>query len=222
MNEECSTNSSNVPDVGAATAKIVELFERGLAEREDLKKWIEELSSKANPTIRDRLCLALYRHQLSFREPPLPSGDPLTGATLWEYWASHPTEYRKYCRLETEIQSYLEPPETRLSRAKSIRQGMIDLIQQDSVTFLAYYPVIEKMFGKPETKAGPGAPVTRRLPAVRAVQMQIDNDWNLKRVTKELCDCGNDHSQYCEQRMRQSIISLKKLLHKCKVEPPRP
>lgn len=105
------------PDLGEPNAKIVELFERALAEREYLKRWIEELSSKSKSTIRDQICLELYRHQLSFREPPLPGGGSLIGATLWEYWASHLLEFRKYCQLENEIRSYLEPPETLYKRA---------------------------------------------------------------------------------------------------------
>lgn len=100
---------------------------------------------------------------------------------------------------------------------------VVDLIQQDGVTFLAYYPVIDKMFGKLERKPGRGRPATRRLTAVRALQMQIDNSWTLKKVTSKVCDCGKAaHNDFCEQQLRQSIISLRKLLSKCGVEPAKP
>src|ERR1039458_1600417 len=171
------------------TTKFVELFERSLTERADLKKWIDELSSKSNPTIRDRLCLALYRHQLSFREPPSPPGVPLTGMNLWEYWSGHYAENLKYLQLENEIRSYLETPETIHNRALTNKLKMINLIQQDSITFLACYPIIDKIFGTLQKKSGRGRPVTRRLAAVRALQMQIDNGWKLKKVTSKVCDC---------------------------------
>jgi hypothetical protein len=220
MNEKPPSESGNVPDLGAATSKIVELFERGLAERADLKEWIKELSSKSNPTIRDRLWLALYRHLLSFREPPLPPGVPLTGYNLWDYWASHNAEYQKYRELEREIESYLEPPETLHGRAVATERAMIELIPKDSVTFLALYPVIDEMFGKLQKKSGRGRPVTRRLAAVHALQMQIDNGWKLKKVTSKVCDCTKaTHDDSCEQQLRQSIMTLEKLLSKCGVEP---
>lgn len=222
MEKQLSENSKT-PNLGTATSKIVDLFDRALAERKDLEKWIEELSSKPNHTIHDQLCLGLYRHQLSFREPPLPLGVPLTGVNLWDYWGSHYAEYQKYRQLEGEIWSYLEPTETLHRRALSNKLAMIDLIQQDSVTFLAYYPVIDKMLGKLERKPGRGRPATRRLTAVRALQMQIDNSWTLKKVTSKVCDCGKAaHNGYCEQQLRQSIISLRKLLRKCGVEPATP
>src|ERR1019366_4681587 len=147
MNEKPPSESGNALDLGSATTKFVELFERSLTERADLKKWIDELSSKSNPTIRDRLCLALYRHQLSFREPPSPPGVPLTGMNLWEYWSGHYAENLKYLQLENEIRSYLETPETIHNRALTNKLKMINLIQQDSITFLACYPIIDKIFG---------------------------------------------------------------------------
>ena len=220
MNEKLPPESGNVPDLGAATTKFVELFDRALADRAVLKKLIAELSSKSNPTIRDRLCLALYRHQLSFLEPPLPPGVPLTGYNLWDYWASPNAEYKKYRKLEREIESCLEPPETLHARAVATKRAMIELIPKDSVTFLALYPVIDEMFGKLQKKSGRGRPVTRHLAAVRALQMQIDNGWKLKKVTSKVCDCTKaTHDDFCEQQLRQSIMKLEKLLSKCGVEP---
>jgi hypothetical protein len=223
MKEKQVPGNSNAPNLGTATPKFLELFDHAVAKREDLKKWIAELSSKPNLTIRDRLFLALHRHQLSFSEPPLPAGVSLTGMHLWEYWDSHWEELPKYWQFENEIRSYLEPPETLHNRALSNKLAMMDLIQQDSLTFLAYYPVIDKMFGKLETKPGRGRPATRRLTAVRALQMQIDNKLDLETVTQELCDCGKkDHSECCKQQMRQSINSLRELLRKCGLEPAKP
>jgi hypothetical protein len=219
MNEKPPSEGGNSPNLGSATTKVVELIERSLAEKADLKKWIDELWSKSNPTIRDRLCLALYRHQLSFREPPLPPEVPLNGVNLWEYWASHNAEYRKYRRLEDGIWSYLEPPETLHGREVTTKRAMIELIQKDSVTFLALYPVIDKMFGKLQKKSGRGRPVTRRLTAVRALQLCIDKNWTLSRITREVCDCGNaTHEDRCQQRIRQSMSGLKKLLIRCGIK----
>jgi hypothetical protein len=220
MNEKPPSESGNALDLGSATTKFVELFELSLTEREDLKKWIDELSSKSNPTIRDRLCLALFRHQLSFREPPVPPGVPLTGVNLREYWVGHYAEYRKYQQLEDEIRSYLETPEALHSRALTNKLKMMELVQQDRVTYLACYPIIDKMFGTLQKKSGRGRPVTRRLTAVRALQMQIDNSWKLKKVTSKVCDCAKaTHDTYCEQQLRQSIVKLEKLLRKCGVGP---
>jgi hypothetical protein len=78
------------------------------------------------------------------------------------------------------------------------------------------------MFGKLETKPGRGRPAIRRLTAVRALQMQIDNKLDLEAVTQELCDCKHDHSECCEQQMRQIINNLRKLLRKCGLEPAKP
>jgi hypothetical protein len=215
--------NKTLPDLGPMTPKVLELFERALAEREYLKRWIEELSSKSKSTIRDQICLALYRHQLSFREPPLPGGGSLIGATLWEYWAGHQLECRKYCRLENEIRSYLETPESLYRRALSGKVAMMNLIRQDSVMFLANYQAVDEMFGKLERKPGRGRPATRRLTAVRALQMQIDKNCDLKKVTQERCDCGKAaHNESCEQQMRQSIGTLKRLLRKWGTEPSKP
>src|SRR6266542_6471817 len=124
MKEERFSGDSKTPNLGTVTPKIVELFERALAERKDLKKRIEELSSRSNPTVRDQLWLALYRQQLSSLEPQLPAGVSLTGMHLWQYSISHPEEYRKDCQIENEIRSYLEPPEAQHSRALSNKLAM--------------------------------------------------------------------------------------------------
>jgi hypothetical protein len=62
--------------------RTLALFKKALEDRENLRRWIGELSSRQNLTVKDRLCLALYRHQLSFREPPLSPGLVLNAVTL--------------------------------------------------------------------------------------------------------------------------------------------
>jgi hypothetical protein len=100
-----ASKKEELPGLGAATPNIVDLYESALAERGLLRKWIRELSSKSNPTVRDRLCSALYRHQLSFREPPSAAGVTLTAITLWQYWIEHPQEYKQHQALQDEIMS---------------------------------------------------------------------------------------------------------------------
>lgn len=217
MQKNQPSGNRKAPNLGAVTPAVVELFERALTERKDLRKWIEHLSSISKPTIRDRLCFALYRHQLSFREPHLPAGVSLTGVSLWQYWASHPEEYRKYESLEHQILSYLKPQNELDLESQRRARKMLDLIQGDQLTFVALYPVVEQLY-----KKKPGRPVTRRHAAVRALQMTIEKNWTLNKATHQFCDCGKSkHDVSCKQQMRQSIIGLRKLLRKSGVGLPQ-
>lgn len=141
----------------------------------------------------------------------------MTGANVWQYWDHHPNEYSAHHKLKNEILSYIESPDDQRNRALREKVAMTNLIQQDRLTFVAYYPVVEKMSGKLATKPGRGRPATRRMTAVSALQMQIDGN-PLKKVTHNLCDCGKaKHDEYCEQQMRQSILAVKRTLRKCEV-----
>jgi len=207
-------------DLGKERSNFISLFEKALAEKAQLKAWIEDLSSKSKTTVREGLCLALYRHQLSYREPLLPDGTLLTGEALWEYWHDRPAEVHQHGRIETEILSYLRSPDALYDRAVRRKAATIELVKRDPLVFMACYPVIEEMLGKLRKKSGRGAPVTRRrLMAVRALQLQIDNDWTLKQITLKVCNCTKlEHDEFCEQQVRQSIIRLKRLFRKCGVE----
>jgi hypothetical protein len=197
--------------------RVLALFERALVEREDLKKWIEELSLKSDPTVRDRLCLVLYRHQLAFREPQLPAGVALTAMSLWRYWMDHPAECSKHQSLESEIRSYLWPSEELEADKVNRKLVMLDVINTDTLTYLALYPIIEEMLGKQ-----PGRPATRRGPiAVSALQMKLDNNLTWLGIAKQVCDCLKGmHDHYCAETIRLSTVALEKLLRQCGIELP--
>ena len=215
MSERPCSEGGNAPSLGAAEAKFVGLFERALDERAELKRWIETLSSKSKPTVRERLCLALYRHQLSFREPPLPRGAFLTGVSIWDHWSSHEAEHQEHCRLEAEIRSYLESPEAVRNRAERNKATTMTLIQLDQLTFMACYPVVDEMYGKLQKKSGRGAPATRRLIAVQALQMHSDGGRTWASITEEICDCPKkEHDWRCAEAMRQSVNGLKRFLRR--------
>jgi hypothetical protein len=90
---------------------------------------------------------------------------------------------------------------------------MHELCQRAPVTYVALYPLIKQIY-----RQKPGRPVERRLAAVQALQMQIDKGETLKKITTKVCDCGkSEHGTYCEENLRQSIISLKKLLRQFRI-----
>jgi hypothetical protein len=209
---------TELPDLGSMTPKALELFERALAEKKYVEEKIETYASKPHPTVRELLLLAWFRNWLKFLEPRLPDGDSPTAASVWIYWDEHLDELRELAEAREEIISYLQPTDQIEADKNQAHVQMVELIGGDQLAFLAWYPVVEELYKKKKR----GAPTTRRLTAVRALQM-LDNNWKLKKVTKELCDCRNDqHDEHCQQRIRQSIISLNKLLEKCGVKPPKP
>ncbi len=204
-------------DLGAATPKVLALYDRALAERADLKRWIEELTSKSTLTIRDRLCLALYRHQLLCREPPLPARTSLNSMSVYQYWTSSPQEYRRYDLLLRDIESYLWTSEERKAHEIRQKRDMLNLYCVNSSSTLLYYPIIESLFGRKR-----GRPATRRGPrVVSALQMSIDTNLTWLNIAKELCDCPSGrHDHSCAEVIRLSTIELRKLLGRCGIEVP--
>jgi hypothetical protein len=172
-----------------------------------LKLWIDEVSSKSHLTITDRLALAHYRHELSFREPPLPRGVPLDAETLWQYWATNPEHYHAFRARKREIQTYLSTREEIDRQDQRQQLELLNLINTDASTYLALYPVVNDMF-----KKEPGRRVARPQVAVRALQMKNDIGRSLPEITRELCDCGRSHDEYCEANIQHSLRALERLL----------
>lgn len=215
-----TSRRKKLPDVGAATPKIVEFWERALSGKESDRNDIAQYAAKQPLTVREKLIFAWLRNKLSLLEPPLPVRTPANALNVWNYWIDHPDEMRTIVSLQDEITSYLGPPEQIASIATQSHVHMLDLIRDDDLTFMALAPVVGEM-----NKKKRGRPATRRFAAVGALQMQMDNKWNLKKVTPEVCDCGKArlrHDQYCEQQLRQSIVSLRKLLRKIGARPTKP
>jgi len=209
-----------LPDLGSMTPKALEVFERGFAEKEYVREKIETYALKPHPTIRELLLLAWFRNWLNLLEPKLSYGDsPKTAASVWQYWVDHLDELLAHAAVREEIISYLESRDQIEAGKNQDHKQMVELIGDDRLTLLALHPLVEKIYAKKKR----GAPVTRRLTAVRALQIQIDKSWDLKKVTQELCDCGKAaHDESCEQQMRQSIGTLKRLLRKWGTEPSKP
>jgi hypothetical protein len=209
-----------IPGFGSMMPKALELFERALDGKKHFQEKIEKYASSAHPTVRELLLLEWFRNWLSFLKPKLPDGDsPTTAAGLWQYWNEHPDEFLALTSAGEEIISYLESTDQLKADRNQGHVQMHELIKDDELVFAAWYPFVEELYKKKKR----GAPVTRRLVAVRALQMQVDGN-SLRRVTQELCDCGKGkkvkHGERCEQQMRQSILSLTKLLQKCGIEFP--
>jgi hypothetical protein len=200
----------------ALTKRTLALFEKALEDRENLRRWIGELSSRPNLTVRDRLCLALYRQHLSFREPRLPPGAPLNAMTVRQYWVSAPEKYEEYESRTREIESYLKPAAELERETLQQKVKMLDLISSDATTFQLMYPVVEDVFKKPA-----GRHVSRPAIAVRALQLKIDTGRSWMEIAAEVCDCGkNVHDDHCRENLRQSVRALRDLLQKCGVEVP--
>lgn len=197
--------------------RTLALFERALLEdKEQLRKWIAELSSKTSLSVRNRLCLAMYRHQLSFLEPPLPPGVPLNAETVRQYWGGAADRYKEYESRRCEIESYLKSAAELERETLQQKVKMLDLISSEPTTFQLMYPVVEDVFKKPA-----GRHLSRPAIAVRALQLKIDTGRSWMEISAEVCDCGKDvHDDNCRENLRQSIRTLRDLLQKCGVEVP--
>jgi hypothetical protein len=218
VGKDLAANPNNPPDLSAVTPKYLELFERALAETPQLRKSIEELSLKSNPTVRDLLCLALYRHQLSFYEPQLPVGVPLTPSTLWQYWAKRKPELQAHQAIQQEILSYLMTDKELESHRQRSMLKELEFVEQDQMAFVAMYPIIEQRYRKKR-----GAPATKRPIAAKALQMQLDKKLSLARVTPKVCECGKaTHDNLCENNLEKSIKSLRKLLRRFGIQVSKP
>ncbi len=108
MKRNLSLGSKKPPDLGQITPKLIEPFERALAEKEDLQNRIAKYASKQRPTIRELLILAFFRNCLSFLEPSLPNGYSPAAASIWSYWAQHPEECKGNKALGDAILGYLK------------------------------------------------------------------------------------------------------------------
>jgi hypothetical protein len=203
--------NQKAPDVGPATPKIVQQFERALAGKNDVRDKIRSCSLNPSPTIKDFLKLAWLRNWLTFLEPPLRDGEPPTGASVWAYWVEHREEYAHYNSLDVKICGYLYSSEEIRARSMSTQLEILDLINTDTLTCQALYPVVDEMY---RTKSG--RPATRGNIALQALQFKIDNHWIWRQITNAVCDCGKSlHDDYCQANLRQSIRGLEKLLRKC-------
>jgi hypothetical protein len=201
-------------DLSSAYPQILDLYEQALNERQQLRKLIAELSAKSNHTVHDCLCLALYRQQLSFREPPLPNGIELTAASLWQYWAEHWQEYKEYQAIQDEIETYLFSREERKAATAARKLKELELYSHDPTLYVALYPIIEERYRRKS-----GRPVERPLLAVQGLQLQLDEGLTLKQVTAKVCDCKKaEHADCCEQNLRQSMDRIKRLLRRFRIK----
>lgn len=215
MKRGLSPESGESPDLGPITPKIIELFERALAGKRNVQEKIRHYSSKPSPTVRDQLTLTWLRNWLSILDPRLPDEGPPTAVRVWRYWINHPGELRKLTSADDEIMNYLLDRDEVKVAADSTKLQMLEMINKDKLALLALYPVVEELCRKKR-----GRPITRGPIAVRALQLQIDNNWTWKRITSELCDCGRIHDKHCKEKIRQSVLALEKLLGKCRPERP--
>jgi hypothetical protein len=210
-----SPESGKSPDLGPITPKIIELYDRALAGKADVQEKIRHYSSKPSPNVRDQLTLAWLRNWLRILDPRLPDEGPPTAVRVWRYWINHPVELRKLTSADDAIMSYLLDRDKVKAAAESMKLQLFELINQDKLTLLALHPVVEELCRKKR-----GRPITQGSIAVRALQLQIDNNWTWTRITSELCDCGRVHDKHCKERIRQSVLALEKLLGKCRSERP--
>jgi hypothetical protein len=210
--DACPTPSINETSWPAALARrILDLFDRALLQRGELKLWIDELSSKGNRTIREQLLLGFYLHQMSLVEPPLSIGVSLNAETLRNYWESNPAKYRLFWLRNRKILAYLKTREATEADDERCQLQMLNLINTDQLTYLALFPVVQDMFKK-EAGRQPARPQV----AVRALQMKIDTGRTWREITREVCDCGkldhDDKNGSCKANVRQSVRALEGLL----------
>jgi hypothetical protein len=206
------------PDFGAATTKITEEWERSFSQREDIRRKIAQHASKPHPTVREALVLAWFRKLLDMLEPVLPVETSMSATNVWQYWIDHPKEFGNIATVHDEITTYLGTAEQIDRMDEQAKARKLEMIKGDQVTFMALYPVVDLLYAKKR-----GRPPTRRLAAVRGLQMQNDNKLTLKEVMPKVCDCGKAaHDEYCEEKLRQSIRALRKLLGECGIELPKP
>ncbi len=216
MKKALTSGCSELPDLGSATRRVTELFDRALQGKQDLQNKIRHYATKPDPSVRDLLTLCYYRNELSFVNPPLPSGDLPAGIQLWRYWIYHPEELRRHQSLREDILSYLIAPEDFKAREDRTKAKMLELLVRDSVTLLAFYPIVKELGNSR------GRPVSRRPMAVKALQMKLSTNRKWREITSIICDCGKDIHTDCVQAVRQSVIGLKRLLRKCGTEVPGP
>jgi hypothetical protein len=211
------------PDFGPGAAQILGMWERLLSRKEGVRKAIARYAAKQCPRIQELLILASFRKLLEMLEPPLPAGIPMNATNIQKFWIDHPNELNNITDVHADIVSYLRTAEEIEMIQNQSKIRMLETIKNDQLTILALYPVMEDLYAKK-----PGRPITRRLVAVRGLQMQIDNKqidnkWTLKRTAREVCDCGKaTHDGYCERQLHQTIIKLRKLLGECGIECPKP
>ena len=71
-------------------------------------------------------------------------------------------------------------------------------------------------------KGRPYRPMTRAHTAIQAMKLKADG-LSLKEVTTLICDCGQaEHTESCQQTIRQVRMRLEKLFNKHHVKPPTP
>jgi hypothetical protein len=207
-----SDNPIDKEFLSAARAESIRFMEQLLQAKDVLNQLIESFSVESNRSVRNALIVAYLRTAVALiKLPSSECGDAPTGLDAWKYWASHQSELQQQCAIGGEIASYLLPTGSKTEIAKKAREELFSALPDD--VKLHCVPALTHFF------AVPGAPVTRRPRAVLALQLRIDKKWTLPRITREVCDCGKTvHGETCQQVVRQSIRSLKKLLSRCGIE----
>ena len=190
----------------------VRFFDRLRSARTTLGSLVQS-PSLTGRSVEDALTFAYLRHLLDLVDLPLKRGTGDTGLDIFNYWVTRSVEFRQLCASGAEIASYLLPSESKAAIAQGAKRKIAGLLPAE----LAFdsVPVLDRFF------ATPGAPVTMRLIAVRALQIKIDKGSGLSRITREVCPCGKPrHDEKCKQVVKQSMMALKKLLARCGVQLP--
>jgi hypothetical protein len=193
----------------------VRWFDRLRSARTALAQSVQSLSLTSSRSVKDALIFAYFRKVLDLVELPLKQGTGGAGVDIFNNWANRSVEFRRLCTTGSEIASYLLPSGSKADIAQEAKKEIAGLLPAELV--FVSVPVLDTFF------AVRGAPVKMRSIAVRALQMKIEKNWTLSRITREVCPCGKpSHGEKCKQVVRQSMISLKKLLVRCGIELPAP
>lgn len=191
----------------------VRLFDRLRSARTDLGRLVQSPSLTTRGSVERALITAYVRHLLDLVDLPLKQGVGDTAADIWNYWLNREAAFRQMCTTGSEIASYLSLPGSKTEIAEKAKKEIASQLPGEVV--LASVPILNGFF------AVRGAPIKMRPIAVRALQMKIDKRWSLPRITREVCPCGKPlHGEKCNQVVRQSMLSLKKLLVRCGVDLP--
>jgi hypothetical protein len=187
--------------------------------------WYDDFFPDRQHPIRSRLVLALVRRECylqapaGYRNGAFPPG-PTTLPKLLEaassrmipYWQQeqHQAEFLRVYNEARDIMTWLHPHPTEPAWKTFLLHTTQAMLQQ-GVSLEEILKTLPKLTDNPR---GAKAKANMRIAAVKALELKMkgsENSW--ARVTRKVCPCGKgSHDNACVQRIRQTVIRLKKLL----------